>query len=392
MSDIINRSLEQLIIATYHRFKEKYPDDEPWWKVSCYRKHPKINNTRILSNSDLRQNWRSGITNEIPDLSIPKTIITKTQINNKEMKYTEVKEHNPRALVDKNHPANENRVYKTCVRTWKDVVVEKHTTTNYVIPNLERYQVEIRENEPTMVDVMTYNSATIHVGQNLVFDSDFKDDISIITKEIALNSEQVPAIMERAFTERRLIEDKVVRQSEDLVNQKRIQNDLKIRMEEEEKTHNSKIIELKMVIAKLQGECDDTSKKLSELERKSNEEEQKILEKLSRIIGKKPTVAEIIGKYSDIQEKLNMIKQEITPICLKYSKLKLNDLVKEKGFILSIPSIIRFFRDRYDDEEDNSLDADFDDDDADLVRRMNEMYRKDPNNFEKNFKDRKKDS
>jgi len=63
-------------------------------------------------------------------------------------------------------------------------------------------------------------------------------------------------------------------------------------------------------------------------------------------------------KYEELQVKLNKLKKETQPILSKHTKLKIKEIQKTDGFILSLIKVIKYFDDDYEDNDPYDSDLD----------------------------------
>jgi hypothetical protein len=123
------------------------------------------------------------------------------------------------------------------------------------------------------------------------------------------------------------------------------------------------IIEFKSKMADLGNkttECESLKQSLNELELKvmgRAEVENKTMERVRKILNTTESSVEIAEKYVKLQEKLNQLKKQLskytTPDELNWSKT-----VKEKGFVLAIQDLVHFWWDLSGDGPDSDYDND----------------------------------
>jgi hypothetical protein len=101
-------------------------------------------------------------------------------------------------------------------------------------------------------------------------------------------------------------------------------------------------------------QLDESKKERSELLKTCEELELKIrpssvMEKIQKVLNTTETAEELADKYLKLQEKLNLMKKQLKKYTIP-DELQWSSIVKEHGFIMSIPHLVHFWYDLSNDE------------------------------------------
>lgn len=302
-----------LINTSYDKFKEKYPNEEPFWKISCFKK---INRRKMANESDLKMNWRQiETTNESRD----KPVVTEV----KESKLT--KEIRVRTI----NKQQEVRVWEQDGFKDKRITRGKPVVANETITITHSDETFISKAESIDVDInMKYDDPSFITIHKL------SDEIKVIEEKIALWGKDFDGTIITNLDVSNIGLSAVIESHKrDLIN-------LKNRVIELENKNG----EYLALIMKYQQEKDDQKNNVINFDR------------LNKVIRKNWTIGEVITKYAETQEKLNEAKTSVTNTLKKHTKLDIDGLYKKHGFIGSFKHVVQYFDSQYDssDEYDGS--------------------------------------
>lgn len=330
--NITYATLCNLMDRAYISFKISYPDEEPWWKIQCLRK--KKYERPSLSKADTNYQWRKLSIDseniksiEEVDLSGYKhTSILKRTTNEQKYHITDIKK---------------TRVGKPCETV--EVTTKEQT--------IDTMDLKLRGD---VIDVCMERSQPNTIQHTVI---DTKSRIltteEIITWGKIKSGAWVDVNMETPVDHilkqgRDLLEENTKKQEDDQSHLIQFKN-MQAEYEELKISHNNLIIKLN----ESEGVIETLEKKLKTL---TEENQQPVL--TNRIVNDTATMTSYKGKYTTLQIKLNKCKQDIMRIMDKYTIIKYSDMIKEHGFILSIPPLIKFFDDDFQEPSPYNSDDD----------------------------------
>jgi len=313
---------------SYTSFKILYPDEEPWWKIQCLRKRKYERPS--MSKADKDHQWRklSIESNEVKSIEKVDLSGFKHKVINKKIT------HEQKYLIDE--------VKKTRVGKPQEII--EVTSKEQVVDSMD---LELKGD---IIDICMERSQP-NVIQHTIIDTKSR---LLSTEEIMIwgkvkSGAWVDVNMETSVDQilkigKDMLECETKKQDD--YQDKLIQlENIKLEFKELEKKYNDIKIQL-----------EDSSKLISDLKLTLTKKEDEIKEiAVLRSFGDGTTIEK---KYHDIQLKLNKCKQEVVAIMSRYTLIKYQDLVKEHGFILSIPPLIKFFDDDYQDPSPYNSDDD----------------------------------
>lgn len=326
--NITYATLCSLMDRSYTSFKILYPDEEPWWKIQCLRK--KKHERPSISKADKDHQWRKLSIESSEIKSIEKVDLSgfKHKVINK--KITREQKY----IVDDVKKSRIGKPHEIIEVTSKEQVVSS-------------MDLELKGD---VIDVCMERSQP-NVIQHTIIDT--KSRI-LSTEEIMIwgkikSGAWVDVNMETSVDQilkigKDMLEFESKKQDDNQKTLIQLEN-IKLEFRELEKKYND-----------MQVKFEESSKNASDLKFELSKKENEIKEMaILKSFGDSVTIEK---KYHDIQLKLNKCKQDVMAIMNKYTVIKYQDLIKEHGFILSIPPLVRFFDDDYQDPSPYNSDDD----------------------------------
>jgi len=312
----------------YTSFKILYPDEEPWWKIQCLRK--KKYERPSVSKADKDYQWRKLSIESSEVKSIEKVnlsgfkhrVINKKVIHEQKYLMDDVKKSRIGKPTEIIEVTSKEQVVDSMDLELKGDIIDvcmERSQPNVIQHTIIDTKSRILSTEEIMIWGKIKSGAWIDVNMETPVDQILKIGRDILEYDSKKQDDHQDTIiqLENIKLEFKELKDKYA--------------DAQIKAEESSKT----ILDLKFMLLKKE----DESKNMSIL----------------KTFGDSTTIER---KYHDIQLKLNKCKQEILAIMKKYTLIKYQDLIKEHGFILSIPPLIKFFDDDYQDPSPYNSDDD----------------------------------
>jgi len=295
-----------LINLSYSKFKEVNPNEEPFWKISCFKK---IRRPIIHDKSELSMNWRQ-IESKNGDVKVSEIKEIKNIKQTRTRSVTKSQEIR-RWAADNDFKAKTVRGKPTI--TNETTTFEDISETYISDINSRQIDVRIQYDQPDEVNIIKVSEEFKLIQEKIEILGIHINDTIITNKD--LNMINIKDIIDESRVEINRLRDRV--------------NFL----ENQSLTLMTQIHEI-------------------ELEKKELRNREIDFSKLNNVIKKNWTVMEVIDKYAEIQTKLNEAKQSINNTLKKHTKLKYDELLKANGFIGSLKYIIQYFDSQYDDESD----------------------------------------
>jgi CRISPR/Cas system-associated protein Cas5 (RAMP superfamily) len=303
---------ESLIIhlarRSIEKFKELFPDEEPFIKILCLR------DRRLISEyKSGKRNWRKieviGSDADVITLNDPvveKTQKIKTVTRDFFKKNENVTNQVTRGKNTKRRAINERSKHIINVNEPDLTYIERVSEKEVYVDDLSiMLQTEIHTTElNSRYDFISLNKESLSLE---TFDTNLEANQSVLIKSTSTLSEALCEV------KKTLLE---FNSNADKLREKNI-------------------------------ECDSMRKALKTLElsiQTHTDSEQKVMERVRKVLNTTETSFELAEKYVKLQEKLNLLKKNIK----KYTspeELHWDDLVKEKGYILAIQDLIHFWWD-----------------------------------------------
>lgn len=297
--NISNRVLDSLVQRAYDNFKRDYPEEEPWWRIVCMRKH--YRSKYNLTPEDEKKNWRKFIYEDKPNGTISKTIIEDNQPLSLQNKITKV--------------TNKHRVELTS----------------------QTGRIKLT---PWVKEESKYTTETVHFTQDMMnsmaqsIDVVYRKDEPVDIETTAIdNTMSVWGITSDRFIKPINVDGTKIIDPKDLVN---VINELNKSLEEA-RSELEKYRKLWFDSVR----DEEETQKLRIIDKDCDIE----LKRLNNVIKKDLTIKEVIVKYHQTQAKLND--------CKSYTIKKMKDnfdpdefdvdkKLKEFGFIGTLPRIIDY--------------------------------------------------
>lgn len=294
-----------ILVREYERFKRAFPGDEPFWKISCLKKHQRP----IISRSELKENWRAITTSNnqtkvdvIEEVKLEK-IRRKEIVTVKQERVKTIQCDTGKVIRDK--PLTKREKYTEIIE--EEFVTETYKSVDH--PFLIDSNVHL--DDPKMIDVIQLSEDRITCSNKiLAIWGEFAQSYGVIIKDgqkLDIESSVTDKIK------------KICTQTSELLSKQA--DEMKALAEENH-----------MLRARLSDTKEFNIKELTHIKQDW-------------------TVQEIINKYVDCQKKLTLLKVKVTPILEKHSDLGYLDLVKRKGFISSFIDVVKYFDDHYDSDD-----------------------------------------
>lgn len=293
--------INALLNREYDEFKRVFPNEEPFWKISCVNKHKRP----YMTEADKKMNWRSIVHDSKEDIKITEI----KEVTTQKRKYTDkVTTKQERVKI----------IAKDVVK--KDIPItrkERYTETTE-----EEYQIESFDSKISSLQIDMHR----HVAE-----PNFMSIIKLDVKTQTITDEIIGLWGDMKITGAILDSDKMAHMS------------ILEKLKEIKKTTQDVIDQQAEIISKLQVE-------VAMLKSQVNEVKQIDVSELSHI-KKEWTMNEIITKYVEMQKKLTHLKIKIQPILDKHERLNHSELVKKHGFVGSLIEVIKYFDEEYEEPE-----------------------------------------
>lgn len=328
------------------KFKELFPDEEPFLKIICLR-----DKKLVESHKSDNPSWRRL---EITQGGEKKSIVLDNPSEDVAIIKTHTKEFKKEGV---NKTENINRGLRSNRRA-------KHETTGRIIktsdPDLTYTErIETREVPINEIDILMQSEVIcdpldtrldyIHISRH-TFDV---DEISCSLNPLEGVFIKSASTLGEAFSKlESTVEDykSLVNKLEANVEVTAVNESTILGLRAQVKTLSHTVIEGKMMIETLQ----QSKEKLSE---------SKIdIKKIQQRLGTTSSAEELASKYVVLQEKLNSVKKSLNKYTM-VEELEWSKLIKQHGFILAIPHLVDFWYDQV--EQSPELDDDIDDLDDD---------------------------
>jgi hypothetical protein len=398
-----NSYVATLLDSAYADFKQDYPNEEPFWRITCLRRRTKkwvaVDNWRSDKESEEKVNDRwtmiKDYGGQVKEQSIPKvkTIKTTTSQITKHIK-VQGKKSEPMVVIDA----------PIITRTKEIIEIPVAVQGNFSIVRRDQlpYELECVAMDANEVNKTTYN---VWPSPNQMIDSKkFKICVDLEGWPKDLGEQELPkdkVILNSTEFEQQLITMEKMKEMEGLrINFKHLnerfealkdsfkelsninlshqlnmavdilKKDLtikidEIRVKEENDVKQGKmgdmdrrkfmdlidsrkkellkekqsIIEDHKILADTQQQLVSEHEKLNMI-RKDNRDVIDKINQINSILGKEYSVIEILSKYQDLQKKLNLSKSQLIPKLLEFKDIPYDQIIKDNGYIMSIPLIV----------------------------------------------------
>lgn len=295
-----------LLQREYDNFINMFPGEEPFWKITCVRKHHRP----TITEADRQMNWRqfTKVGGQVKVEEIKTVSVKKRKFTDRVTKQQERKKKFENNVEVSDRPIRRAEKY---VET-----IEEDYTIEVFDSNVNAVQVDVHSHvsDASLISIVKLDTIKQSITEEV-----FQIWDTIKGSGVFIDDDK---------TEFLSVEDKIR-----LVSDRTI----KVINEQQQMIHD-----LKNEISLLKAQLDQN--KLIEIKELSH-------------IKQDWSVNEIINKYVDIQKKLTMVKSKIMPILEKHDRLGIHKKIADKGFITSLISVVEYFDDEY-DEEDHLSDFD----------------------------------
>jgi len=339
----------KLIESEYQSFKHDFPEEEPFWRISCYRKRDKVFKKGYETNNQsgsinqlepaiLKQTWRRVIVDSEGK--------TEDEIKVKEPTIVSVIESKVTPYVKLTSVRKSERMFKEIK---PHVVLEPKTKefTCIGIPSDSRIEVVRRIDEPGDLELFSYDHTIASVS---------KEKIMMFGK---------PGVNVIAVGDK--IESPMLNNPSGII---KLEQELTNKIEEYYNViKNCSGITPNIVntIHTLQKQNKELLTEMSSHKEKFSDDIKQVervilrhpIRKIQTLMNKDLTISDIIDKYIEVQKKLNDLKAKVTPILIKHKKLRFKSVLDEHGFINGLYHIIKYFDDDYDSDNDQDVMEDY---------------------------------
>ena len=291
--------------TAYYKFKDQFPDEEPFFRITCTRKYGR---------ADRQKMWR------------PKNLETRVVFPDKSVEITNT-EISSEIKLDKAVPELEP------YRTRKQQEEDERGRTDLINPNriMARY---VRPQKNKIVDYDTRAVEVTKVPYDACVDLRMDEPISVGVFKYCIDSAQM--LLKEIRTEYKVLMDDPLFKSkgsfvstDDIDSIQTIEDSLKtiasIKMKEEEM--RTKILQVESTLPQLT---------------KNSEELDSLNKSIKLAFKESATVQEVVTKYIDVQKKLNELKSFALPLMKKYNEMPFLDSVMKYGFISTLKEFIEY--------------------------------------------------
>lgn len=311
-----------LIESAYQRFKNEFPDEEPFFRITCTRRYGRANRTRVWRPADreMRVVDKSGKPTflEVDDpgeISLDNSILMKK----KQAQAFKESRQEVKPLGGKKHEIRPTKVID------KDIETIKTTKVGFDAC------VDVRLDDPLTVNVFQYClDKTNYILQEL------RAEYKVFLEDPVLNCKGTVVTTDSASDVESL----------------------------------EKRIDMIILAREKQKQLEDEFKKVEELrESQSNPIMEKLVEDVKTAFKESTTVQEVVGKYIAVQRKLNDLKAKVVPLMKLYNEESFVDKINSQGFLATVWEFIDYLhKNTGDDYADDVMTSE----DLEIQRRIDE--------------------
>jgi len=390
-----------ILNTAYNDFKLSFPDEEPYWRINCLRRRtPKWH-----SIADTKENWRSE--------EKPQTFAT-TSVSSGQLHQREIPVHKTNKRTMTRQKVTQTRKVQsrtTGLEHFIEVPISDSvniTEEEVFIPLIcaGHFSLVRRDELPEEIEVIVEEKSI----QGLKFEvwpgphqlEEIKDRAILVDSlETQLNNKARMEKTEKLQSSFKLLSEKFEILKNSFVELSNIKLDFQLKstiqlLEQDlikkinSITENNVQLEMKKAKSKIQEKWDDVNKlaalRKSELlaEREVLNDSHKILaetqhklvleakrldqvevdnksileslEQINTMLGKSYSVVDILSKYRDTQKKLSESKSLLIPKLIEFKDVDYVTIMKEHGYIMSIPIIFEKLIEYLDDPDDYDID------------------------------------
>lgn len=311
-----------LIESAYQRFKHEYPDEEPFFRITCTRRYGRANRTRVWRPADreMRVVDKNGkpTFSEIDssdEISLDNSILMKK----KQAQAFKESHQEVRPLGGKKHEIRPTKIVD------KDIETIKTTKVGFDAC------VDVRLDDPLTVNVFQYClDKTNYILQEL------RAEYKVFLEDPMLNCKGT------------LVTTELISSVESL----------------------EKRIDMIVLARERQKQLEVEFKRIEELrESQSNPIMDKLVEDVKTAFKESTTVQEVVGKYIAVQRKLNDLKAKVVPLMNLYNEEPFIDKVNSQGFLATVWEFIDYL---HNNTKDDYADDVMTSEDLEIQRRIDE--------------------
>lgn len=291
--------------TAYYKFKDQFPDEEPFFRITCTRKYGR---------SDRYKSWR------------PKNLETRVVFPDKKTEISETQipdSFNLDKVIPEPYPQLSRKKQDEIERGRTDVVDSSRVMGKYVRPKKNK-----------MVDADTRTVEVTKVPYDACVDLRMDDPLSVGVFKYCIDTATM--LLKEIRTEYKvLLEDPLFKLNGAFVTTDDV-NDISSIEENMEK------------IKKIKEKEEDMRDKISKMEEsmpkltRDSEELEGLNTTIKMAFKETSTVNEIVSKYIDVQKKLNDLKSYAVPLMKKYDEMPFIESIGKYGFIATVKEFIEY--------------------------------------------------
>lgn len=296
-----------LIESAYQRFKYEFPDEEPFFRITCTRRYGRANRTRVWRPADreMRVVDKNGEPTFLENSGSGEiSLDNSTLMKKKQAQAFKESQQEVKPLGGKKHEVRPTKVID------KDIEIIKTTKVGFDAC------VDVRLDDPLTVNVFQYClDKTNYILQEL------RAEYKVFLEDPMLNCKGT------------VVTTELTSDIESL----------------------EKRIDMIVLAKERQKQLEDEFRKIEDLkESQSNPVMEKLVEDVKTAFKESTTVQEVVGKYIAVQRKLNDLKAKVVPLMKLYNEEPFIDKINSQGFLATVWEFIDYLhmntRDDYADE------------------------------------------
>lgn len=296
-----------LIESAYQRFKYEFPDEEPFFRITCTRRYGRANRTRVWRPADreMRVVDGNGKPTFLENSGSGEILLdNSTLMKKKQAQAFKESQQEVKPLGGKRHEVRPTKVID------KDIETIKTTKVGFDAC------VDVRLDDPLTVNVFQYClDKTNYILQEL------RAEYKVFLEDPMLNCKGTVVTTELTSDVESL----------------------------------EKRIDMIVLARERQKQLEDEFRKIEDLrESQSNPVMEKLVEDVKTAFKESTTVQEVVGKYIAVQRKLNDLKAKVVPLMKLYNEEPFIDKINSQGFLATVWEFIDYLhmntRDDYADD------------------------------------------
>jgi hypothetical protein len=337
-----SQQITLLIQSTYHHFKSNYPDEEPYWIIRCIPKRSTKTTLKISRSDDL--NWRVKNNEEKQDLNvsatsmeIEKTIIEDMNTPNKKKQRKKIE-----PLIYDNSSKDGGYGLHIPKKNITEKIITTTRVDHQILTDVKKEDVNISiETNPSQLDVVHVSSEVIICDHKILNDG---PDITVVSTKEIREFKNLLSHASECQNKILMMGDAMKEVQHLLIKVKELMNFIKSGVHQFTIEQEQQFLKVSSISKNLCEEIEDQETKM-------------LLSKTEKMIKKTMTVKDILKKFIDNQQKLNILKMTLMPVINSYSGFNFEEEVGKNGFILSLMEFIKHLNSiikRIDEDEYNS--------------------------------------